>query len=89
MDVIVFWVFLQQVEKLVGVRVFFYSGWVSWWMSDTIDLDAVPDAWLSAGEDVLSAAGSGIDVGLAEDLAAGLTMGWGGGGGEEDVKKQD
>ena len=38
---------------------------------------------------MLSAAGSGIDVGLAEDLAAGLTMGGGGGGGEKDVKKQD
>ncbi|KAK7487633.1 hypothetical protein BaRGS_00021183 [Batillaria attramentaria] len=63
--------------------------------SDTIDLDAVPDAWLSGGEDVLSGVeGGGIDIGLASDLATGLTLDKpalqkGGDDGESSVKKQD
>ncbi|KAK7106264.1 conserved oligomeric Golgi complex subunit 8-like [Littorina saxatilis] len=62
------------------------SGWLD---SDDIDLDAMPDAWLSAG-DAVSGAGEGIDVGLASDLAAGLMLEGGGvGGGKSDVKKQD
>ena len=62
--------------------------------SDTIDLDAMPEAWLSAGEDVLSAPGAGeaIDAGLlAVDLPAGLRLegeGEGEGAGS-DVRKQD
>ena len=57
--------------------------------SDTIDLDAVPEAWLS--EDALSAPGAGesIDIDLAADLATGLMLEGGEGGGREDVKKQD
>ena len=57
--------------------------------SDTIDLDAVPEAWLS--EDALSAPGAGesIDIDLAADLATGLMLAGEEGGGQKDVKKQD
>ena len=57
--------------------------------SDTIDLDAVPEAWLS--EDALSAPGAGesIDIDLAADLATGLMLEGEDGGGRKDVKKQD
>ena len=56
--------------------------------SDTIDLDAMPEAWLS--EDALAASGGGeaIDISLAADLATGLML-EGEGGGQSDVKKQD
>ena len=57
--------------------------------ADTIDLDAVPEAWLS--EDALSAPGAGesIDLDLAADLATGLMLGGEEGGSRKDVKKQD